>query len=411
MDEKGCRTAASPMGNADTPTGQDIAPAEGTVHRRLAEARDRLIDKGTRNRLIHVSNTGQAKPRAKVLNVFNERSDDVLRILRSGARMSFSGVEVEDDEEGGEDGSTLDIVAAPVGEERYTDTNLETKLSPDALQKKLLGLHRDARTTEEEQGVGVLFLALGFLRWRKDKASARDRFAPLVLLPAELVRNKRTATYEVRLRDEDLGSNLPLRERLVEDFGIALPEIEDMAGGFDASDYFVRVRDAIASKPEWGVQDDTIQLGFFSFAKFLMMRDLDPANWPDGELASLDAVERLLTAKGFDTVPDLFGGAPLDEALDLPSLVQVTEADASQTRVGEEVRAGRHLVVQGPPGTGKSQTITNILAGAIHDGKTVLFVAEKMAALSVVHDRMTRRSRGCWRCWTTWRRAPRVARR
>jgi hypothetical protein len=54
----------------------------------------------------------------------------------------------------------------------------------------------------------------------------------------------------------------------------------------------------------------------------------------------------------------------------------------------EEVRAGRNLVVQGPPGTGKSQTIANIIAAAAHDGKRVLFVAEKMAALSVVHDRL-----------------------
>ena len=70
--------------------------------------------------------------------------------------------------------------------------------------------------------------------------------------------------------------------------------------------------------------------------------------------------------------------------------MHVVQADASQTRVIEEVRAGRNLVVQGPPGTGKSQTIANIIAAAAHDGKTVLFVAEKMAALSVVHDRLNK---------------------
>ena len=56
----------------------------------------------------------------------------------------------------------------------------------------------------------------------------------------------------------------------------------------------------------------------------------------------------------------------------------------------EEVRSGRNLVVQGPPGTGKSQTITNIIAAAVKDGKRVLFLAEKMAALSVVHDRLVK---------------------
>jgi late competence protein required for DNA uptake (superfamily II DNA/RNA helicase) len=71
-------------------------------------------------------------------------------------------------------------------------------------------------------------------------------------------------------------------------------------------------------------------------------------------------------------------------------MVHVVDADASQARVIEEVRAGRNLVVQGPPGTGKSQTITNIIAAAVSQGKRVLFVAEKMAALSVVHDRLVK---------------------
>lgn len=68
----------------------------------------------------------------------------------------------------------------------------------------------------------------------------------------------------------------------------------------------------------------------------------------------------------------------------------MVDADASQTKVIEEVRKGSSLVVQGPPGTGKSQTITNIIAAAAHDGKSVLFVAEKMAALSVVHQRLVK---------------------
>ncbi|MGH6936138.1 MAG: hypothetical protein ACRED2_08145, partial [Methylocella sp.] len=63
-------------------------------------------------------------------------------------------------------------------------------------------------------------------------------------------------------------------------------------------------------------------------------------------------------------------------------------ADPSQTRVLESVRAGHNLVVQGPPGTGKSQTITNIVAAAVHDGQTILFVAEKVAALKAVYNRL-----------------------
>lgn len=69
-------------------------------------------------------------------------------------------------------------------------------------------------------------------------------------------------------------------------------------------------------------------------------------------------------------------------------MIHVLDADASQARVIEAIRSGNDLVIQGPPGTGKSQTIANIIASAIYDGKTVLFVAEKMAALSVVYKRL-----------------------
>ena len=47
------------------------------------------------------------------------------------------------------------------------------------------------------------------------------------------------------------------------------------------------------------------------------------------------------------------------------------DADSSQTLALLDVKSGRDLVVQGPPGTGKSQTITNIIAEALGQGKTV----------------------------------------
>ncbi len=131
-----------------------------------------------------------------------------------------------------------------------------------------------------------------------------------------------------------------------------------------------------------------MQLGFFSFSKLLMMRDLEPVQWPEGAFEDHPVLGGLLGG-GFERSEPLFGPQePLDPRLAPSDLLHVVPADASQTRVIEEVRAGRNLVVQGPPGTGKSQTIANIIAGAAHDGKTVLFVAEKMAALSVVHHRL-----------------------
>lgn len=64
------------------------------------------------------------------------------------------------------------------------------------------------------------------------------------------------------------------------------------------------------------------------------------------------------------------------------------DVDSSQMEAIVESGRGRNFILHGPPGTGKSQTITNMIANALYHGKRVLFVAEKMAALSVVQSRL-----------------------
>jgi hypothetical protein len=66
----------------------------------------------------------------------------------------------------------------------------------------------------------------------------------------------------------------------------------------------------------------------------------------------------------------------------------VTDADSSQMEAIVDSGLGRSFIMYGPPGTGKSQTITNMIANALYHDKRVLFVAEKMAALSVVEQRL-----------------------
>lgn len=349
------------------------------------ETRKRLVETGTRNRLVHVN---RANSKGKVLNVVNERSDDVHDILSDGKAMRFLALGRDKDED--VQGLRLaDAGEAGLTEERYRDVQLETRLGPDALAKKLLKIARDAKTAEEEQGVNILYLALGFMTWFEDKSSSMPREAPLVLMPVELVRNQRTSTYDLRLREDDLLTNLPLAQRLREDFGIELPEV-DVIDEWKPSIYFDQVQQVIASREGWKIEADAIQLGFFSFSKLLMYLDLAIEAWPEGALGT-HALTRGLLYEGFDREEPLFApGDRLDAVLPPEKIFHVVDADASQARVIEEVRSGRNLVVQGPPGTGKSQTITNIIAAATREGKRVLFVAEKMAALSVVHDRLVR---------------------
>ena len=123
--------------------------------RTLDAARRKLLETGTRNRLIHVNRDNQ---RASCLNIIHERSDEVWRLLRiQGKRMRFRAM--------GSDTATPEgvlLLAAP-GAQTQSDSQLETPLGPEALARRLLRLSHDARTAEEEQGLNVLYLAMGFL--------------------------------------------------------------------------------------------------------------------------------------------------------------------------------------------------------------------------------------------------------
>ncbi len=187
-----------------------------------------------------------------------------------------------------------------------------------------------------------------------------------------------------------MTTNLSLQGKLSAEFGIELPHVPEM-DELSPSEYFDAVAQAIAGQSRWEVLHNDMIVWFFSFAKYLMYRDLDPVTWPaHAPLGSNPTLSSLL-GEGFVSEPSLCGESdPIDSLIPPAAMVHVTDADSSQAVVIEEVRRGRHLVVQGPPGTGKSQTITNLIATAVKEGKKVLFVAEKMAALEVVHSRLER---------------------
>ena len=74
-------------------------------------------------------------------------------------------------------------------------------------------------------------------------------------------------------------------------------------------------------------------------------------------------------------------------------LMYINDLNSAQEEVISRIKDSDRLVIQGPPGTGKSQTITNIIADFANDGKTVLMVSEKKAALDVVYSRLGRLSK------------------
>jgi hypothetical protein len=265
---------------------------------------------------------------------------------------------------------------------------LQTKLTPDKLEKRLTKIFREERTLEEEQGVSTLYLALGFLKWFESDQSEEPSFAPLVLLPVTMARGRGSDGYVLQGRDDDIVVNVSLREKLAS-FEIQLPDIPE-DDQWKPSHYFESVARQVSRQRRWEVDREAIGLGFFTFSKFMMWRDLEPGTWTNGTLLDHALINILLgQSTSSETLPPLIADdKSIDEKIDITKSIHVVNADSSQAIVIEEAGAGRNLVVQGPPGTGKSQTITNIIAAAAHAGKTVLFVAEKTAALEVVYDRL-----------------------
>jgi len=365
---------------------------------KLDRARTELLDLSARNRLLNMPRSSKG---ARAIEIVDEKSAEIFRLLvQEGRPFTFvagkAAAAGDTDDASPDEVDEIDILAQPDDDEtdargvrmRHSDTRLQTRLTPKGLQKRLLELYFDARTLEEEQGVNILYLTLGALKWIDPGNAANIRYAPLVLIPVSLERGNAGEKFKLRMRPEDYASNLSLEAFLDRTQGIKLPAFE-AGDAFDPVAYFAEVADAVSAKPGWEVMPDDIVLGFFSFAKFLMYRDLDPQNWPKGgQIIDRVLVKGLLTdgfAGGEDMIPE---DANIDPFIPPSEMLHILDSDSSQALAVHEVRRGRDMVIQGPPGTGKSQTIANIIASAVADGKSVLFVAEKMAALEVVKRRL-----------------------
>ena len=276
----------------------------------------------------------------------------------------------------------------PLSEEELRDTRLQTNDTDRRLQRRLLNTERSARTYIEERGVNVLFMALGMLHWRDKDDPKRELKAPLLLIPVKLVRAAVRERYKLYYTGDHIEENLSLAYKLKLDFAAempAFPEIEDM----DPKTYFESVRKAVSGLKNWEVHDDEVYLGFFSFTKLMMYRDLDCTCWPKEEQPTEHPLLCSILDNGFNEPGSAYEDETmLDDHLPPHESYQVVDADGSQLSAILDVKDGRNMVIQGPPGTGKSQTITNLVAQALGQGKKVLFVAEKMAALEVVKRRL-----------------------
>ena len=350
------------------------------IRRQLTLAREKLISTDGRNPLIHFR-----RP-AKSLALTGPSVADLATRLLSDKTLTFRPAHPK------VNAAQPAVLVDPP--RPLTAEQVQTELSEDKLIKTLTSIYRENTTQTSDQGNQVLYVGLGFLEWYEDAASQTLRFAPLVLVPVTLTRKNVNAGYALRFTGDDLMGNEPLALRLRQDFGITLPDLDPEH--FDLTAYLVSVGGEVATQPRWRVRADAAHLGFFSFSRYLMARDLDADAWPAGQgPVEHEVIGSLLGSQGFASARNLIPeGALLDDHLPPSSTMHIVDADSSQALAIHAVSKGQHLLIQGPPGTGKSQTITNIIADAVMQGKTVLFVADKMAALEVVKRRLSQNGLG-----------------
>ena len=359
--------------------------------KKLDKWADLLLDTGKRNNLINFKDT-----KASTVEVLLPSPDLLFEKLEGPTSFEVFDPKIieEDDEidadsepeqmqiEVSEESDSLDeksaFLAQYAGKIKRQNQILLFNAATNPLTA-VKNIDKKAREFMEETGVNVAYMVFGFIHWKESDFSSFVYRAPVLLVPIQLEQASAVEPYFVKSTEDDVIVNPTFSYKIDAEYGVKLPEYNDEG----LSVYLEKVRHLVA-KLQWSVTSEC-KIGIFSFLKNNMYRDLK-----DNATAILanENIRLLLGEKTNDeeTVPN----NEMDASASNPliALHSVVDADSSQIEAIEMAKSGKSFVLQGPPGTGKSQTITNIIAECLSDGKKVLFVSEKLAALNVVYDKL-----------------------
>lgn len=341
--------------------------------------KNKLIDLSRRNRLLNFRST-----KATTIKIVDEIPSEVFKslvinsdsfhFLPKEEKGLFNQSESESTEEPKVDSYPHDLQRL---EDQHTDDNLQTNLTEQRLQKNLKRIHFRANQLMEEQGYNILYLTLAMLQWHEADHSDLINKSPLIMVPVELHRKSIKSKYKLYRTEEDPFINPALQHKLSYEFDLNLPDLEEE---IDPQEYLSKIMGLIENNTRWKVTFE-IYLGLFSFAKFVMFKDLDKYSDVFKNNKIIQALAGVLESKQTGGVEDYITAAELDEKRKPLDLFQVLDADSSQQEAIEAVKSGRSIVIQGPPGTGKSQTITNLIAEALTLGKRCYLSVKKWQRL------------------------------
>lgn len=367
--------------------GELVEDEASTPVDRISRWQRKLLDLSLRNKLLNYKDSKQTLPFL---------CPDVSALedqLADGQK--FRALALKDEDPVG----TRDLLAIEepkileeVAIDAFAKGQIAVPLTRKECERRLLELHRRAKSDMQEGGTNTLFLAAGFLRWKKSEGDTRSYRAPLLLLPVKISRRSAQSEFVIEHHEDDVRFNTTLLEFLKRDFDLKVPELEgDLPkddSGFDLPMIFEIMRRKVRDVAGFEVVEE-LALSTFSFAKFLMWKDLVERT---DSLRESALVRHLVDNPTKPFLDEDSSGLPVatdvDRRLTPRDLFTPLPADSSQLAAVLAAQEGHDFVLIGPPGTGKSQTIANIISQCLAMQKTVLFVAEKSAALNVVQRRL-----------------------
>ena len=253
------------------------------------------------------------------------------------------------------------------------------------VEQTLKNLSRRSRSDYRERGVRVLYVTFGKLVWKEEPSSEEIR-SPILLVPIILTRASVRDPFTISIPsvEEEILLNPALQVKLENDLKVEFPPLPDFLLKSSLDDYLNSVED-IANNLGWKIER-TVEIGLFSYHKLVIYKDLKSNEESISKHPLIRAItDNQKTGLLKDSLPS---EQNIDEIEDPKQVFQVLDADSSQRVAISYALNGQSFVMQGPPGTGKSQTITNIISECIAQGKSVLFVSDKMAALEIVYKRL-----------------------
>ena len=351
---------------------------DSDIHSRLKLWRKKLIDLSSRNPLVKFNEKSQ-----NVLKIIDEKPIEIYRLLVDESnQLGFlpKNFNIKEEFKAFETYNRSDL------DQKHVDLFLQTKLEEKSLLYKLRKLSSTAQSSLEEYGYNSLYISLGSIVWYEAEYSEKAIESPLLLVPVQLIKDGSKNTYKISYTNEPCILNPALILKFKNDFDIDMSSLDIADEELNPMEIFEKVKNFISVRQNW-VLSENIYLAILNFENLVIYKDLETN---EEEICNNFLVKTLCGKDSINegTADEIAPMDKYDEEVRPLNNYQIYSADSSQQQAIEVAKKNHNLIIEGPPGTGKSQTITNIIAELLAQGKKVLFVSQKQAALEVVYNKL-----------------------